>query len=125
LGELGFAVEGGEAVEELVVWDAVGRWGRDFEEDVEVVGHEAVGEDSAAGEGFAFAHDFAEVFAFVVFEDEAAVDDAGDAVVECGFGGGVFPGGEEAFAVVGAHGRREADGVGGGQGVFEKKSGRD
>jgi hypothetical protein len=44
-------------------------------------------------------------------------------VVECGFGGGIFPGGEEAFAVVGAHGRREADGVGGGQGVFEKKSG--
>jgi hypothetical protein len=63
------------------------------------------------------------VFAFVVFEDEAAVDDAGDAVVKGGFGGGVFPGGEEAFAVVGAHGRREADGVGEGQGVFEKKSG--
>ncbi len=93
LGKLGFAVEGGESLEELVVGDAVGRWGRNFEEDVEVIGHEAVGEDSAAGEGFAFAHDFAEVFAFVLVKDEAAVDDAGDAVVEGGFGGGVFPGG--------------------------------
>ena len=96
VGDDGFGVGGAEALEEFLIGEAVGGEGRDFEEDVEVVGHEAVGEDSAAGEGFAFAHDFAEVFAFVVFEDEAAVDDAGNDVVEDGFSGGFAPIGEPA-----------------------------
>jgi hypothetical protein len=101
-------------VEEFLIGEAVGGEGRDFEEEVEVVGHEAVGEDAAAGEVFLHAHEFAEVFAFVFVEDEAPVDDAGDAVVEGGFGGGVFPGSEEAGA---GHGGRVGGVEGGGQGI--------
>ena len=62
-GDEGFGVGGVEAMEEFLVGEAVGGEGRDFEEKVEVVGHEAVGEDAAAGEVFLDSEEFAEVFA--------------------------------------------------------------
>jgi hypothetical protein len=55
---------------------------------VDVVAHEAVGEDAVAGEVFIHAHEGAEFFLFVGAEGEAFVDDAGDAVVDGGFCGG-------------------------------------
>ena len=87
-------VEDGEAAEEFVLGDGVGgAWG-DFEEDVEVIGHEAVGEDAAAGEVLGHAHEGAEFVEFLGSEGKASVDDAGDEVVDGGFEGGVFPGSE-------------------------------
>ncbi len=64
-----------------------------FHEQVDVVAHEAVGEDAVAGEVFIHAHEGAEFFLFVGAEGEAFVDDAGDAVVDGGFCGGGWMGG--------------------------------
>lgn len=47
-GDAEFGVDEGEAVEELLVGDLEGGFGRDFEKEVEVVVHAAVGEDTAA-----------------------------------------------------------------------------
>ena len=81
---------------------------------MEVIGHDAVGEYAAAGEFFAHAHEFSELLALVIFEDEPPIDDPRDAVVDGWFGGGVLPWDYPTAAVVVAHGLRgtEKGGVG-------------
>jgi hypothetical protein len=56
----------------------------DCQEDVEVIGHEGVGEDANAAEPFTFPHQGEEVLLLGGFEDEAPVHDAGKTVVEAG-----------------------------------------
>jgi hypothetical protein len=85
--DLGFGLDGSEAVEELSVGEASGGGRGDFNEDVDVIGHEAVREDPVAGEVLIHAHESAEFFLFVGAEGEAFVDDAGYAVVDGGLGG--------------------------------------
>jgi hypothetical protein len=53
-----------------------------LEEEVEVVAHEAVGGDAEGAEGLELAEDRAEGLLLRGVEDDALVDDAGDAVVE-------------------------------------------
>lgn len=61
----------------------------DFDEEMEVVGEDAEGEDADAAEAFVFAEVFEEEIAGGGIEMELAVHDAGDAVVIGGaFGGG-------------------------------------
>jgi hypothetical protein len=56
----------------------------DFEEEVEVVGEDAPGEDADAAEGGVLDEELVELLAFEVVEGEAAVDDTGEAVVVAG-----------------------------------------
>jgi hypothetical protein len=56
----------------------------DREEDMEVIGHEGVGEDADAAEPLAFPHEGEEVLLLLGTEDELPVHDAGKAVVEAG-----------------------------------------
>jgi hypothetical protein len=51
---------------------------------VEVVGEQAKGKDAHATEGFVLAHEEGELFFFVLAEDELAIDDTRDAVMEAG-----------------------------------------
>ena len=78
-----------------------------------MVAHEAIGEDAVAGEVFIHAHEGAEFFFLVGAEGEAAVYDAGDAVVDGGFcgGGGLDGRGElERGLGLGGDGRVRRDG---------------
>jgi hypothetical protein len=52
---------------------------------MEVIGHDAEGKDFDFGEDFAFAEESDEMVLAGVIEDEASVDDPGDAVVEPGW----------------------------------------
>jgi hypothetical protein len=83
VGELE-AGEAAEVCDDLVRGgEEVGRgFGWDFEEDVEVVGEDGVGEDANAAEAFAFAEEGDEAVFVEVGEEEATIDDAGNAVVE-------------------------------------------
>ena len=58
----------------LLVWN--------LHQDVEVIGHDAVGENPAAGEVLLHTHIHAELLTFFVAEDKAAIHDARDAVVD-------------------------------------------
>jgi hypothetical protein len=58
--------------------------GGGFDEDVEVVGHDAEGQHAHLGELLVAAHEFDEVFLLLALQDEVAVHDAGDAVVDGG-----------------------------------------
>ena len=52
-----------------------------FDEEVKVIVEDAVGVEADATEAFAFAHQDEEAFLLRVNEDEASVDDAGNAVI--------------------------------------------
>jgi hypothetical protein len=121
----GRAGEEAELVEDVVGgWEGLGAW-RDVEEDVEVIGHDGEGEDADGAEAFAFAEEAEEVEFLRVAEDEATVDDAGDAVVI-----GVTIGWEfeawEAHGKGGKVGNWEEGGEGKGrrQGEGKKRAGR-
>jgi hypothetical protein len=59
-----------------------------LQEDVEVVGEDAVSEDADTAEGLVFTHEEAEVLLLGGTEDEVAIHDAGEAmVVGDGMGG--------------------------------------
>ena len=75
-----FAVEGFGAMEEEGVWE-VGRW-RDADEEVEVVGEDAVGDDFDAAEVSQREEEVDEVVFGWVVEEELACDGARDAVVD-------------------------------------------
>jgi hypothetical protein len=82
-------VNGADALEQFCV---VGRgfwafW--DFDEEVEVVAHEAEGEDLNAAEAGVLAHQSGEVLLFDVAEDELSIHHAGHAVVETAGGIGM------------------------------------
>ena len=91
LGDGGFGVEGAKAFEEDLVGDAGGGLRRDFQQEVDVVAHDAVGEHAAAGEVLGHAHEGAEFLLVLLAEGEAAVDDARDAMVDGGLGLGISP----------------------------------
>ena len=83
-GDVGARIKPAEPMNELGFGEpefAVGGWGRDFQEEVEVVGHDAIGEDAAAGEAFHHAHEAAKVLFFLVLKKELPVDDAGSDMV--------------------------------------------
>jgi hypothetical protein len=101
----GVAGEALEVVEDLVEGGGGLGFGRDVDEEVEVIGHEGEGEDTDAAEVFAIAEEGEEVAFFGIAEDEALVDDAGDAVVK-----GVAIGGE--FEAWEAHAGRVLEGKG-------------
>ena len=82
-------VNGADALEQFCV---VGRgfwafW--DFDEEVEVVAHEAEGEDLDAAEMGVLAHQAGEVLLFDLAEDELSIHHAGHAVVEAAGGIGM------------------------------------
>ena len=90
------AGEGGEVCDDLDGGgeEVGGGFGGDFEEDVEVVGEDGEGEDANAAEAFAFAEEGDEAVFVEVGEEEASIDDAGDAVIEADgeVGGDLEPG---------------------------------
>ena len=75
-----FAVEGFGAMEEERVWE-VGGWG-DADEEVEVIGEDAVGDDFDAAEVSEREEEVDEVVFGLVVEEELACDGARDAVVD-------------------------------------------
>lgn len=88
--DVDWRVDGADALEQLCV---VGRgfwsfW--HFDEEMEVVAHEAEGEDLDAAEAGVLAHQRCEVLLFDIAEDELSVHHAGHAVVEAA--GGIWMG---------------------------------
>jgi hypothetical protein len=53
----------------------------DFHEDVEVIGHDAVGDDAQPAEAFVEAHVFDQLVLLFLAQDEVAVHHARDAVI--------------------------------------------
>lgn len=131
LVDVGFAVEGAEVGEEALfavgaveAGDPSGAVG-DGGEEVEVVAHDAEGEEVDAGEVCEAVEDAAEGFFFSVIEEDIAAAGAGHDVVEVG-GEGV--GSEDAFAAAGpgTRGREEGGfGVDGEEWVRGGRGGRD
>ena len=77
-------VKGGHAREDLVFRKLL-RF-KNFDEDMKVVRHDAVGQDSHPVEDLALSQDLAEDLFFGIFHDEPPVDDAGEAVEEAHMG---------------------------------------